>query len=253
MRPAVPLSLLLPSLLTFGACAAGRGGFEPAFRSGSFAGWHTAPGGEWAWRGDVLVGTSSQSEKRHGLLISDATYGDFEARLSFRVLAGDSGFYFRLEEVGGAAAVAGLQAEVDQTLDTGGLYETGGRGWIIKPDHARMADVYRPGEWTRLRVSAVAGDVDVFVNDVHTASLRDDPGRREGHFGLQLHGGQDMHVEFRDLEFSLSRSRLRAPSAREVHLVAATNACSLLPAEQQQRRDGRLRARRMRPIADARH
>jgi hypothetical protein len=41
--------------------------------------------------------------------------------------------------------------------------------------------------------------VDVWVNGERTASLRDDPGRRAGHLGLQLHGGQDMHVEYRDL------------------------------------------------------
>ena len=37
------------------------------------------------------------------------------------------------------------------------------------------------------------------VNDVQTAALRDDPGRLEGHLGLQLHGGMDMHVEYRRL------------------------------------------------------
>jgi hypothetical protein len=30
-----------------------------------------SPGGEWRWEGDVLIGTSTQSEQRHGLLISD--------------------------------------------------------------------------------------------------------------------------------------------------------------------------------------
>lgn len=171
----------------------------PLLQPGSLRGWHTAPGGTWTWRGDVLVGKSSKSERRHGILISDAVYSDFDASVDFRVLSGDSGFYFRVEEKGGAVAVHGFQSEVDTTLETGGLYETGGRAWVVRPDPAAMRDVYRPGEWTSLRVRAVGRDVDVWVNGVKTASLRDDPGRTEGHLGLQLHGGQDMHVEYRDL------------------------------------------------------
>lgn len=192
------LSLSLLCALSFVACTPlGR---VALLRPGSLEGWHTAPGGTWTWRGDVLVGRSPKSERRHGILISDATYSDFDACLEFRVLSGDSGFYFRVEEKGGAVAVHGFQSEVDTTLETGGLYETGGRAWVVRPDPARMRDVYRPGEWTSLRVRALGRAVDVWVNGVQTASLRDDPGRTEGHLGLQLHGGQDMHVEFRELE-----------------------------------------------------
>jgi len=49
-------------------------------------------------------------------------------------------------------------------------------------------------------VRAEGGDVEVRVNGVVTSALTDDPGRREGHFALQLHGGQDLHVEYRGLE-----------------------------------------------------
>jgi hypothetical protein len=34
---------------------------------------------------------------------------------------------------------------------------------------------------------------------VVSAELKNDRGRTKGYFGLQLHGGQDMHVEFRDI------------------------------------------------------
>ena len=185
-------------VVSLAACASGPR-FEAVLSPGSLAGWHATPGGSWEWRGDVLVGVSPASERRHGVLVSDARYSDFEARVEFRVVAGDSGFYFRVDEKGGVVSVAGFQSEVDTTLETGGLYETGGRAWVVKPDAERLAEVYRPGEWASLRVRAVGGDVDVWVNDYKTASLRDDPGRRAGHLGLQLHGGQEMHVEYRDL------------------------------------------------------
>ncbi len=58
---------------------------------------------------------------------------------------------------------------------------------------------YQPGEWTDLELSAIGDDVVVKINGVVNSELNNDKGRRKGHFGLQLHGGQDMHVEFRDI------------------------------------------------------
>ena len=203
MKSSVALFVLLSA-----SCSAGSA-FAPALTPGSFDGWHAAPGGHWRWRGDVLVGTSPATEPRHGILISDASYSDFEARLEFRVLSGDSGFYFRVKEEGGRVAVHGFQAEVDTTFETGGLYETGGRAWVVKPDATRMRSVYEPGAWTSLRVRAVGEDVDVWVNDFLTASLRDDPGRTHGHLGLQLHGGQEMQVEYRAFEVRDLRASAR--------------------------------------------
>jgi hypothetical protein len=38
------------------------------------------------------------------------------------------------------------------------------------------------------------------VNGIKSAELLDDPGRTSGHIALQLHGGQDMLVEYRQIE-----------------------------------------------------
>jgi hypothetical protein len=40
----------------------------------------------------------------------------------------------------------------------------------------------------------------VQVNGHKTAELFNDPGRKQGHIALQLHGGQDMHVLFKDVQ-----------------------------------------------------
>ena len=63
-------------------------------------------------------------------------------------MRGCSGFYFRVEETGEQVAVAGFQAEVEPTFETGGLYETGGRGWVVKPDPEFIRSIYHPGEST---------------------------------------------------------------------------------------------------------
>ena len=67
-----------------------------------------------------------------GFFLSDRIE-DFTVRAQFKVNSGDSGFYFRCEPVPGGVSVHGFQVEVDYSQETGGLYETGGRGWVKKP------------------------------------------------------------------------------------------------------------------------
>ena len=76
--------------------------FVPLFDGKTLDGWHALPGGKWEVKDGTIVGTSEKSERRHGLLASDATYGDFTVRVKFRVVQGNSGFYFRSEKVAGA-------------------------------------------------------------------------------------------------------------------------------------------------------
>ena len=111
------------------------------------------------------------SEPRHGLLVSNQTYDDFTVRASFKVTRGDSGFYFRSEKSGDGVGVHGFQVEVDTSYETGGLYETGGRAWVVEHPADKKTPWYRKGEWNQLTVSAHGQRVTVHVNGQQTASL----------------------------------------------------------------------------------
>jgi len=170
------------------------------FDGKTLSGWHTIPGGDWSVERGVIVGRSKASDERHGLLVSDSTYDNFELRVRYKAIQGNSGLYFRTDEVGGIVGVNGFQAEIDPEKDAGGLYETGGRGWVIQPSPADVKKWYKPGKWNSMTVIANGGSVKVIVNGYTTAELKDDPGRKSGHIALQLHGGMDMHVMFSDVE-----------------------------------------------------
>lgn len=181
----------------------GRHEWQPLFDGSSLKGWKATPGGQWEVRDGAIRGTSPASDPRHGLLLSDAVHGDFTLRLKFKVTKGNSGLYFRAERVDGPVTVHGFQAEVCDNDDTGGLYETGGRGWVAQPDKAWMAaeKVNRAGEWNEMWVSAHGARLVVHVNGRRTVDFTDPAQTRaEGHLGLQLHGGQEMEVEYKNLE-----------------------------------------------------
>ena len=137
-----------------GASVADERGFVPLFNGRDLTGWHTLPGGTWEVRDGAIVGRSPQAEPRHGLLVSDARYGDFTLRAKFKVTQGNSGLYFRSEKVAGDVGVNGFQAEVDNSKSVGGLYETGGRGWVTKPAAAVIEEIYTPGGWATMEIRA---------------------------------------------------------------------------------------------------
>ncbi|MBN2129030.1 MAG: DUF1080 domain-containing protein [Sedimentisphaerales bacterium] len=173
----------------------------------SLAGWDTIPGGKWEVRDGAIVGTNVSSDPRHGLLISKKRYGDFTVDLKFKAVKGNSGLYFRSERVAGSVGVHGFQAEIDASQDVGGLYETGGRAWVVQPSPEDVKTWFKPGQWNRMTVSAHGHRVVVHVNGQKSAELVNDPGRLEGYLGLQLHGSQDVEVQFKELKMLTPQRR----------------------------------------------
>ena len=188
------------ALLLITGTAALAADFKPLFDGKTLKGWTPAPGGKWEVKNGAIVGTSPKSERRHGILLTNKQYSDFVVKAKFCVHSGDSGFYFRAERVKSTVSVNGFQVEVDTSQETGGLYETGGRAWVHRPTAAVIKKRnYKKGEWTDLELSAIGGHIVVKINGVISTELKNDKGRRQGHIGLQLHGGQKMHVEFKDI------------------------------------------------------
>lgn len=174
--------------------------WQPLFNGKDLTGWHAVPGGEWKVVDGAILGTAEKSEPRHGMLMTDKKYKNFIVRAKFKVTEGDSGFYFRVEKTDTKVSVRGFQAEVDNTPEVGGLYETAMRAWVKKPDPKLIAEVVKPGEWTDIMVTAIGDDLTVSLNGVMvTELLGDEKCLKEGHIALQLHGGQDMHVQFKDI------------------------------------------------------
>ncbi len=173
--------------------------WTPLFDGKTLQGWHTIPGGEWKVEDRAIAGRSTKTDERHGLLVTDKKFKDFELKVNYKAFKGNSGLYFRVDEVGGVVGVNGFQAEIDPEKDAGGLYETGGRAWVVQPSPEDVKKWYKPGRWNKMTVRAEKGNIVVHLNGYKTAELINDPGRLEGHIALQLHGGQDMHVLFKNI------------------------------------------------------
>ena len=172
---------------------------DQIFDGKTLRGWEVVGGGKWTVENGVLKGQCSASDEQ-GVLLYEKPVKDFRANLQFRISRGNSGFYFRTELVPAQPLVKGMQAEVDAIDDVGGIWETAGRGWIFKPTPQIHATAnFKPGEWTSMEVTAIDTRYVVKLNGKTITAINDPQGRRQGHVALQLHGGVDMEVEFKDV------------------------------------------------------
>jgi len=175
--------------------------WKPLWDGMTFKGWHHIGKGEWKIEEGAIVGSHGKEEKEFGHLVTEAIYGDFRMRLKFKSVAGNSGIYFRVEEKG-FSGVSGFQAEIEPQNNVGGLYETNGRSWVVKPTPEQVKTWFKPGEWNEMTISAQGARIKVAVNSQTSAEADDVNVRRAGRIALQVHGGQDVLVYFKDLEIA---------------------------------------------------
>ena len=173
--------------------------WKPLWDGKTLNGWHVIGKGTWTIEDGAIVGRHTRDEKEFGHLVTDAVYGDFSVRVKYKTVAGNSGLYFRIDETG-FSGVSGFQAEIDPHNDAGGLYETNGRAWVVKPKPDDVRKWFKPNEWNEMVVTAHGPKIVVTVNGQKTAEIEDEKGRRKGRIALQLHGGQEGLVYFQEVE-----------------------------------------------------
>jgi hypothetical protein len=171
---------------------------ESIFNGKDLTGW-TIYGTELWYVEDGLLVCESGPDKEYGYLGTDKEYKDFELTLEFKQGAdGNSGVFIRSSIEG--TKIAGWQAEVAPPgHSTGGIYESYGRGWIIKPD-PELDKYLKFGEWNEMRI-VVKGDLVItYLNGQQMISLEDKMiGSATGIIALQIHSGGGIKVQWRDI------------------------------------------------------
>ncbi len=165
----------------------------------TLTGWHPIGGGTWSVEDGAFVGRAEKA-RLYGLLVSDKVFKNFTVRFSFKCLTGDSGFYIRTIIEKPDKAKGGLQVQVGRPgSGTGGIYESYGRKWLDKPTVEEEKKILKTDDWNHVVITASGSNIVIHVNGIKTAELKDDPSRLEGHFALQMHSGDVVHVMFKDI------------------------------------------------------
>ena len=201
----------------------GEEGFKPIFNGKDMTGWEGKPGW-WNVEDGALTARSTAEKpcKKHNYLMWRGGAADnFELRLEYRVVGGNSGIQFRSREMPDFDIV-GYQADIEAGDQwTGCLFEVGGgrqgvamRGEKVLidadgtkhvtkvADPARLLKKVKKEDWNEYHIIAQGNKVTLKVNgSIMTQVFDNDKNKVEpgGMIAFQMHPGPPMVVQFRNI------------------------------------------------------
>ena len=169
------------------------------FNGKNLNGWKIYGTEKWYVENGELI-CESGPDKQYGYLATEKFYKNFNLSLEFKQEAnGNSGVFFRSSIEG--TKITGWQVEVaPPNHDTGGIYESYGRGWLEQiPDEKE--NILKPGEWNTLRIRVEGDHVQTYLNGTSMVDMHDEKiGKSDGSIALQIHDGGGIKVRWRNLK-----------------------------------------------------
>jgi len=238
--------LIAQTVLAAGAGA--ENGFKDIFNSKDLSGWDGNPK-LWSVNDGAIVGCTTAEEPIKGntfLIWTNGTVGDFELRCSFKIEAkndqgfANSGIQYRSKVLDpGNWVVGGYQADMEAgPTYTGILYEErmtrgimAARGEKVTWDKdckkqvtgslGKSEDIQaaiKKADWNDYVIVAQGNHLQHFINGKQTVDVTDDCEAKRatnGVLALQLHAGQPMMVQFRNLRLKPLKNETQS-SADEI-------------------------------------
>ena len=169
------------------------------FNGNDLNGWIVYGTEKWYVEDGILV-CESGPDAQYGYLGTEDYYKNFVLNLEFMQEAnGNSGVFFRSTVEG--IKVSGWQVEVAPPgLYTGGIYESYGRGWLIKPSFGKDSSLIM-GDWNKLTVKVEDSNVTTWLNGKKMISYSDKKiGDANGRIALQIHDCGGIKVKWRNIK-----------------------------------------------------
>ena len=192
MKKVLLLVTILFSTLTFAQK-------KKLFNGENLDGWSIYGTEKWYVEDGLLV-CESGPDKAYGYLGTNDHFKNFELTLEFKQEAnGNSGVFIR--SIVDGTKVSGWQVEVAPPgHNTGGVYESYGRGWLIKPDPEKDKAL-KMGEWNKMKIRVNGDQLTSWLNGTEMVDITDEKiGQGEGSVALQIHDGGGIKVKWRKIK-----------------------------------------------------
>jgi hypothetical protein len=237
--------LVLTSLaLCAGVALAQEAGFKSLFNGKDLTGWRGNPD-LWSVEDGTIKGiTKADPKLTHNtfLVWTNGTVDNFELRLSYKIVNGNSGIQYRskvLREGAFGPVVGGYQGDFEAGKTYSGiLYEEQGRGilaqrgqkTVIKADDSNKTKVEVVGsvgdskeiqskikneDWNDYVIIANGNHLQHFINGVPTVDVTDEQeakAAKSGVLALQIHVGPPMTVQFKNIRIKEMKSESKPKS-----------------------------------------
>ncbi len=192
------LLLITAIILTSFSGVQEKNEFKPLFNGENLDGWEIHGTEKWYVENNLLV-CESGPDKDYGYLSTKKEYKNFELKVQFKQVAdGNSGIFFRSTFEG--TIVSGWQVEVaPPNHDTGGVYESYGRGWLVQIPEEKE-NILKMGEWNDMTIKVVGDHVTTWLNGTQMVDFEDEKiGQGEGSVALQIHDGGGLKVVWKNI------------------------------------------------------
>lgn len=171
---------------------------QSLFNGKDLSGWKVYGTEKWYVDKGQLV-CESGPDKKYGYLATEKFFKNFDLTVEFlQESNGNSGVFFRSTIEG--TRISGWQCEVaPQGNDTGGIYESYGRGWLKQIEDEKES-ILKPGKWNKLRLRVEGDRVQTWLNGEPMVDFSDEKiGQADGSIALQIHDGGGIKVRWREL------------------------------------------------------
>ncbi|WP_276388761.1 3-keto-disaccharide hydrolase [Eudoraea chungangensis] len=188
----------ITGIALFIGCLTLTGQQQELFDGKSLEGWTIYGTEKWYVEDGNLI-SESGPDKEYGYLATEAYYKDFILTFDFFQEAdGNSGVFIRSTIEG--TKVSGWQVEVaPKGKHTGGVYESYGRGWLIKPE-AEKEEFLKEGEWNTMKIKVQGDKLTSWLNGHEMVTITDEKiGEGEGSIALQIHDGGGIRVRWKNI------------------------------------------------------
>lgn len=172
---------------------------EVLFNGQDLSGWQIYGTEKWYVQDGLLV-CESGDDKQYGYLATDKYYDDFDLTLEFKQEAdGNSGVFIR-SFIEKDVKVNGWQVEVaPKGNDTGGIYESYGRGWLVQIPEEKE-NILKEKDWNTMRIKVQGDNVTTWLNGQEMVNINDEKiGKGKGRIALQIHDGGGIKVVWRNI------------------------------------------------------
>jgi type 1 glutamine amidotransferase len=171
----------------------------PLFNGKDLSGWREEGNAKWTVEDGLLVGRQGENGAAGDLLTEDV-FGDFEARVTYRVRwPANSGVWYRYQSAQQAFQADILEYKQPYAL-SGSLYCTG-KMFLATNEDPQLED---HDGWNTLVIRAVGNRHQIWLNGRKVADVRDDTSDR-GSIGFQVHAGD----QFNNMEIHIKEVQLR--------------------------------------------
>ena len=173
------------------------------FNGKDLTGWEGFGSGKWSVDEEGNLVIENGDDRQYGYLCTRAYYKDFDLTCEFnQVSDGNSGLFFH-SFIEGYNKVHGWQCEVaPKDHDTGGIYESYGRGWLVQIPEEKEG-ILKEHEWNTLRLRVEGDHVQTWLNGEPMADITDEKiGDVTGRLMLQIHDGNNIIVKWRNFNLT---------------------------------------------------